>query len=196
MKNLGEAPSYTTASITSPGGATNTSKGSTTITSCGSVNFITYLLSSLQTLPTTALEKYLESGYSKINSDYANIERYANAPITDTVAYVSYLASELSVLTADISSLFGASGRGLLTFQDIASYDPCLFSTCFTSYLSESSAIATLLPPGTFFDDLYKPSPPCCGQCAIQATGVQIAYWPTPAPTPPVSLLVNSYNVS
>jgi hypothetical protein len=184
-----------TASITSSGISASPSSQPTSITSCGSVNFTTYLQSSLQALPSAALEAYFASGYSRLNSDLANIERYANSPITDTIAFESFLYAELSTVSADISSLFGSVGRGVLSFQNIASTDPCLFSTCLTSYLAESSALAPLYSPGVF-DFVYKASPPCCGQCIVSASGVELAYWPTPAPTPPVSVLVNANNVS
>lgn len=188
------ASSYT-ATITSSGISASPFNQPATITSCGSVNFTTYLQSSLQALPSADLEAYFASGYSKFNSDLANILRYANSPITDTVALKSFLYAELSTVSADISSLFGSVGRGVLSFQNIASTDPCLFSTCLTSYLAESSALAPLYSPGVF-DFVYKASPPCCGQCIVSASGLELKYWPTPAPTPPVSVLVDTNNVS
>lgn len=147
-------------------------------------------------MPSASLEAYFNSQYIKLNIDLGNLERYADSPITNTVAYESLLFAELSTLSADIDSLYGSVGHGVLSFQNIATTDPCLFSTCLASYLAESSVIAPLLPPGVFDFGYYTASPPCCGQCTITASGVQIAYWPTPAPIPSVSVLVNQYNVS
>lgn len=144
-------------------------------------------------MPSANLEVYLASGYSELNSVLADIERYANSPITDTAAYESFLLAELSTASADMNSLFGNAGHGILLYQAIASTDPCLFSTCLTSYLEASSALASYYPPGVF-DYVYTVNPPCCGQCTIMATGVQLSYWPTPAPTPPVSVLIDASN--
>jgi hypothetical protein len=138
----------------------------------------------------------LATGYQKLNRDYANLERYANSPITDTVAYESYLFAELSTISADIESFYGPPGHGILSFSNIASTNPCLFTACLNSYLAKSSVVASLYSPGVFDFFLYTAAPPCCGQCTVQATGVQLAYWPTPAPTPPVSVLVDQYNFS
>jgi hypothetical protein len=191
---LGVAASYPTAKTTLPGSATNTSKVPATITSCGSVDWNTYLAPSLQSLPSASLEAYLVSGYSKLNRDFANLERYQNSNITDTAALVSFLFAEISTVNADVTSLYGSAGWGIVSFQNIASTDPCLFSACLTSYLAVSSAIAPRL--SGLFDFEYKAAPPCCGQCTVLATGVQLKYWPTPAPTPPVSILVDRQNVS
>jgi hypothetical protein len=147
-------------------------------------------------LPSASFEAYINSQYIKLNSDLEKLEIYANSPVTDTAALASLLFAELSTLSADVNSLYGSVGNGVISFQNIATTDPCLFSACLASYLVESSAIASLLPPGYFDYGYYKASPPCCGQCTITAAGVQLAYWPTPAPTPPVSVLVNQYNVS
>ena len=191
---MGGSASYTTASVTSPGRATNTSNVPATITSCGSVDWITYLAPSLQSLPSASLEAYLTSAYSKLNRDYANLERYQNSNITDTAALASFVISEFSTLNADVTSIYGSPGWGIVSFQNIASTDPCLFSACLTSYLAVSSRIAPLF--SGLFDFAYSAAPPCCGQCTVQATGVQLKYWPTPAPTPPVSILVDQQNVS
>lgn len=40
----------------------------------------------------------------------------------------------------------------------------------------------------------YYPSQPCCGGCTLFGGTVQIFHWPTPAPSPPVSVLVNTRN--
>jgi hypothetical protein len=40
----------------------------------------------------------------------------------------------------------------------------------------------TWLPPMTV---------PCCGLCRVTGGDVKVFYWPTPAPSPPTSILVN-----
>lgn len=35
-------------------------------------------------------------------------------------------------------------------------------------------------------------SPPCCGQCYIQADEAHVVYWPTPAPQPNISTIVGA----
>jgi len=38
----------------------------------------------------------------------------------------------------------------------------------------------------------YTVSTPCCLQCTLFGGTVQVFYWPTPAPSPPVTALVNT----
>ena len=40
----------------------------------------------------------------------------------------------------------------------------------------------------------YSPSAPCCLNCTLFGGTVQVYYWPTPAPSPPVTKLVNAAN--
>jgi hypothetical protein len=40
----------------------------------------------------------------------------------------------------------------------------------------------------------YKAAEPCCYNCSLYGGDVQVYYWPTPAPTPGVTKLVNAAN--
>ena len=46
------------------------------------------------------------------------------------------------------------------------------------------------------FDNFFSYSPvePCCGNCTLYGGDVLVYYWPTPAPTPGVTELVNAAN--
>ncbi len=93
-----------------------------------------------------------------------------------------------------------------------ASWDPVMSSSCssqFESSLSSWEATAPITSFGfTATDEEGKPvqtesyvqyvdfftfAPPtgCCLNCTLYGGNVQVYYWPTPAPTPAVSTLVN-----
>lgn len=40
----------------------------------------------------------------------------------------------------------------------------------------------------------FVASPPCCSSCTLFGGTVQVYFWPTPAPSPPVSILTNTDN--
>jgi hypothetical protein len=61
-------------------------------------------------------------------------------------------------------------------------------SACTDQYFVESSSFAKENPSTAF---TFTAKPPCCGQCKVVGNAVDIAYWQTPAPEPPVTALVN-----
>lgn len=78
--------------------------------------------------------------------------------------------------------------------------DQPLASQCSSSWSSEYSnyvatgAITTFYPGGPkwyFPEWSYTIKPPCCGVCQIDEINVELSYWPTPAPSPAVTALVN-----
>lgn len=75
----------------------------------------------------------------------------------------------------------------MIKFNDLRT-DPCLYSTCFNQYFDQRSSFTRDNPAGSF---VFAASAPCCDRCSIFADNVDVEYWPTPAPTPPVSTLVD-----
>ena len=78
--------------------------------------------------------------------------------------------------------------------------DQSLASQCESSWSSEYSkyvatgAITTFYSGGPKWywpDWTYTIQTPCCGVCQIDGIEVDLSYWPTPAPTPVVTALVN-----
>lgn len=78
--------------------------------------------------------------------------------------------------------------------------DRSLASQCGSSWSSEYSdyvatgALTTFYPGGPkwyYPDWSFTINPPCCGVCQIDGINVDLSYWPTPAPTPVATALVN-----
>jgi len=102
--------------------------------------------------------------------------------------------------------------------SNIVPANPSLASFCSKIYVSEysqflSTAVITTTtypgytdyeenPPITYTSQeldiyynenwYYTATPPCCLNCTLFGGNVQVYYWPTPAPSPPVSRLVNA----
>lgn len=96
----------------------------------------------------------------------------------------------------------GREGALIYLYQDpfITFADQSLASQCGLSWSSEYSnyiatgAITTFYPGGPkwyYPEWSFTIKPPCCGVCQIDGVSVELSYWPTPAPTPAVTALVN-----
>jgi hypothetical protein len=133
---------------------------------------------------------------TSVGTTYHNVSRTAS---TDNIATITSINN---IYTNTYSAVYDPfSGADLV---------PSLLSRCNASFLSaQNTALGTSIvieteaeqtvtyvdigPPPTWY---YTASPPCCLSCTVFGGGgaVQVFYWPTPAPTPGVSTLVNSAN--
>lgn len=120
----------------------------------------------------------------------AEIERLKQAT-TITVA-PSVTSSWLTSVVLHRESLdyrlWGPYAPIVTNFAQFA-YDSCLFIECAEQFYSKEDAFFSASPSGLF---VYTADPPCCGGCTITGQRVEISYWPTPAPTPPVTELVGT----
>ncbi len=129
----------------------------------------------------------------------------STAPITIVSSYAPYIAAgEMypdTTTTSTITELVWSSAIWSSVVSD--------FMTTFTSYtydysysLSETTITYTGFTstgwtmPGhvsaLYLDDFtYTPSGACCSSCIMTGGDVQVMHWPTPAPSPPVSILVD-----
>jgi hypothetical protein len=89
-----------------------------------------------------------------------------------------------------VTSLFGPGGDLVLNFNDeiISGRGQ---TVCFEQYATAFLEFRQTNSAGFF---AFTASPPCCGSCSIIGGHVQVAYWPTPAPTPATSILVDEAN--
>jgi hypothetical protein len=64
-----------------------------------------------------------------------------------------------------------------------------------TKSLDIAQAAASAYPTAYFLNHFsYTVEEPCCGSCSVFGRNVQVFQWPTPAPLPPVSTLVDIKN--
>lgn len=65
-----------------------------------------------------------------------------------------------------------------------------------TDNIGDVSLYTTTTTTWARFQDqmFFTPSAPCCLNCTLYGGTVQVYYWPTPAPSPPVTALVDSSN--
>jgi hypothetical protein len=70
--------------------------------------------------------------------------------------------------------------------------------TTWTETRTETVPTETKIPPWTYnyyaSSFTYTAASPCCSSCTIFGGNVQVFAWPTPAPTPAVSTLVDASN--
>jgi len=72
-----------------------------------------------------------------------------------------------------------------------SSYTVTSMTSGFTSLLSTRSAHRDTYWISAFE---FTPSAPCCSSCTVYGGTVQVMNWPTPAPEPPISILVDTKN--
>ena len=99
--------------------------------------------------------------------------------------YSSFFTSRENI----ISTLCGTNGDAVYTLGDAVS-DSCQFTVCSRQLRAQRSQWYA----GNTDIFIYSAMKPCCGYCTVGGAAVQVAYWPTPAPTPPVTVLVDSNN--
>jgi hypothetical protein len=121
--------------------------------------------------------------------------------LLSAVSSLEFLLAELAPLATNLNSpeitsiesafdsiyteIYGPGGEIALLYQTLA--DPTLASICIAQY---DSAILPFRATNTGFFP-FTATPPCCLGCEIYGAAVQLEYWPTPAPTPAASILVD-----
>lgn len=160
------------------------------ITSCANASLIDYLPSSLRSLPSSVLEPLVLSEAVRLQEVIRSFARYNGLPATAINPEVFLqLVSIFTSVQHEVASTLGSSGYAYLNFPGFT--DPCLLSTCVNQFIAQGSSATAANPSGLW---IYQAQPPCCGTCSIYANNVELAYWPTPAPTPPITALVNKNN--
>jgi hypothetical protein len=151
-------------------------------TSCGSA-WSTALLDWMKTAPTTL-------GPEIPASDVYSIV----IGTTITVTYYSFLYSETEV-SLGVST--EPNGKLLHMYSDSESAMWSSLSTLTTT----TTGLTSLLSTRSAHRDAYflsgftfTAATPCCSTCTLFGGTVQVYQWPTPAPSPPVSILVDEKN--
>jgi hypothetical protein len=142
------------------------------------------------------------SSFLKLYNDYQfsldQLNVQLNQILAIDTAYASQTNSDLtyshysSLFTSResiLSSLWGTNGDAVYTLGDAVS-DSCQFSIC-SKQLQAQKSKWNAKHTDIF---VYQAKKPCCGYCTVGGAAVQVAYWPTPAPTPHVTALVDSDN--
>jgi len=130
---------------------------------------------------------YFKTGYQNVYTQYDKIN--ANQP------------QSLSSLCAAISSSAWEDWKATAPIEPGTVEPMTTVTATFGSYVDEgqhyqeTTAIGTWAPY-TEYDYVsafnYTATSPCCMSCTLSGGNVQVMYWPTPAPSPPVSTLVNA----
>jgi len=130
----------------------------------------------------------VQSQVASLNSRYIMIQ--ANLWTIPSATWTSYESSIVNAISSYESILWGSAQDAVLTFADTPwTDDACFWQTCTDQLYASSSSYASATPSGYFE---YVAEPPCCGSCVVHADGVRLAYWPTPAPVPGVSTLIDT----
>lgn len=91
---------------------------------------------------------------------------------------------------------------GVANLSGVMSYDykdvgANLSSYCVSSFLLgfsswyQSNDLTSISDPYDPYAPGYEPpnpEPPCCGICTVYIDKVQLLYWPTPGPSPPITM--------
>jgi hypothetical protein len=154
------------------------------------IDLFDLLVPSLQALPSTEIWLSYWAEQTKIRKLDATMNAVFQQTITNTPAFWSEYTSLYYDLQSAVSSVWECYIDGNDQFQTMALSNPCLFKTCRNQFLSQSSSFVSASPDNPIF--WYTAEPPCCGQCSVYGDGVEVEYWPTPAPSPPVTALVGT----
>jgi hypothetical protein len=126
-----------------------------------------------------------------LNMELNKINAVDTAYATETNSDLTYshYSSLFTLRESVISSLWGTNGDAVYTLGDAVS-DSCQFSVCSDQLQSQRSKWYAE------YTDVfvYSAKRPCCGFCTVGGAAVQVDYWPTPAPTPHVTELIDSNN--
>jgi hypothetical protein len=123
----------------------------------------------------------------ELNQINAVVTAYATITNSD-LTYARYYSLFISRENV-ISALWGTNADAVYTLGDAVS-DSCQFSVCSIQIQAQRSS--WYAKNTDVF--VYRAQAPCCGYCTVGGAAVQVAYWPTPAPTPHVTVLVDSNN--
>lgn len=125
-----------------------------------------------------------------------------NGPLTLTDLPTVLLVDQHPPPTIKPPQLTGREGAQILLYQNPFTTwaDPSLASKCGAQWSADSSKYiqsgritryATGQPALYAKEWIFTPKPPCCGQCSIGGMSAELRYWPTPAPTPAVTAIVD-----
>ena len=125
-----------------------------------------------------------------------------NGPFTRTDFPTVLLVDQRPPPTIKPLQLTGREGAQILLYQNpfTTLSDPSLASKCGAGWSAESSKYiqsgritryATGQPAWYAKAWNFTPKPPCCGQCSIDGMSAELRFWPTPAPSPEVTAIVD-----
>jgi hypothetical protein len=143
---------------------TQTSSGTTTCNEVGYHNLWSEEFEKFE-----SLEEEIHSMYGKPTTDFA---------------LMSSLWQEAQEIYVNTLAMQGFAGLEYGSMTDKA-----LGSSCAAQYNSYIDSFICASNTGNF---AFSATSPCCGRCTIVGGPVQLFYWPTPAPDPPVSTLISS----
>ncbi len=135
---------------------------------------------------------YLPSGYRCITDTYGSPDCWE----TQTVAYdpPGYVPGRSGAIHADYQNPY-------TSVSDIRLRSLCAsqYSAGYSNFIKTGSIVAEYTTSDYYVQPAYYneswqfvATSPCCQTCYLSGGNVQVQYWPTPAPTPAVTALVNS----
>lgn len=114
----------------------------------------------------------------------------ANPWTIPTATWNSYESSIVNAISSYDSMLWGSAQDAVNAFSGSPfTDDGCLWTTCTNQSYSLKCPYVAATPSGYFE---YTAKPPCCTKYVVGAKGVRLGYWPTPAPVPSVSTVVDT----
>lgn len=132
----------------------------------------------------------------------------ATAPITYGPVRAAQTISDTgiqvtAVETWDIPANPVVTGTGVITFDtgDVVTIDDVILKAAVATTITETDTIGWEGPitwaalTSAFYASnftWYPLTTACCGLCSMTGGDVKVYHWPTPAPSPPTSILVNA----
>jgi hypothetical protein len=132
--------------------------------------------------PSPARNAALSSDFLRAEFLLAEVVQDFASATHDTALVNSFIAEYSSIVT----EIFGPGGETVFIYASLS--DASLQSRCINQYATKSASFRATNPSGFF---IFTAEPPCCNTCDIFGQAVEVRYWPTPAPSPPVSVLVD-----
>lgn len=116
---------------------------------------------------------------------------YGTAPVFDEVAYT--VGRDCAILQDYAINPYYYGGATVI---------PSLSSQCAVKWTSSHDKFLATAETGpssmdtvtaNFYAESFSftPTAPCCSSCTLSGANVQVRFWPTPAPVPAVSILVD-----
>ena len=143
--------------------------------------------------PGSSSTLYLPSDYSCITDTDGSPDCWVTA--TATLTYSGYIPGRSGAVHAvygdPYSSVSDVQLRSLCASQ---------FSSDYSDFIKTGSIVPKYTTSNHYVQPAYYneswtfvATSPCCQTCYLSGGNVQVQYWPTPAPTPPVTALVDDY---
>ena len=116
---------------------------------------------------------------------------YGTAPVFNEVAYtVGRDCAILQDYALNPYYYWGATVIPPLSSQCAVKWTSSHEQFLATAAIAPSS-IDTVTAPFYAESFSFTPTKPCCSSCTLSGANVQVRFWPTPAPVPAVSILVD-----